>query len=104
MTILSFRIASVKEERESKAFRNPSHNSDTKIFAQIFSLPHLSNSAACFAAKACKAHRSYEVIPDADERRFFAACSILADRRFNIANSDWIACDKSRMATDIEVH
>jgi hypothetical protein len=73
MTILSFRIASVKEERESKAFRNPSHNSDTKIFAQIFSLPHLSNSAACFAAKACKAHRSYEVIPDADERRFFAA-------------------------------
>jgi len=49
-TIPSFRLASVEEQREWKVFRNALDKSDRKIFDEMFSIPHLYNSACSYAA------------------------------------------------------
>jgi hypothetical protein len=49
-TIPSFRLASVEEEREWKVFRNSLDKSDRRIFDEMFSIPHLYNSACSYAA------------------------------------------------------
>lgn len=49
-TIPSFRIASVMEEEEWKAFRNSLDTSDRKKFDQMFSIGHLYNSASSCAS------------------------------------------------------
>ena len=50
-TIPSFRIASVMEEREWGPFRKTLDKSDRKVLDQMFSMAHLYNSAASYAAK-----------------------------------------------------
>jgi hypothetical protein len=50
-TIPSFRIASVMEEIEWKAFRNSLDKSDRKLFDQMFSISHLYNSASSYVGK-----------------------------------------------------
>ena len=43
-TILSFRIASLEEEKEwKKSFRNCLDKSDRKVFDKMFSIAHLYN-------------------------------------------------------------
>ena len=49
-TIPSFRLASVKEEREWKIFRDAVDKSDRRIFDEMFSISHLYNSACSCAA------------------------------------------------------
>jgi len=49
-TIPSFRLASGKEEREWKVFRNALDKSDRRIFDQMFSISHLYNSTCSYAA------------------------------------------------------
>ena len=48
-TIPSFRLASVEEEREWKAFRNALDKSDRKKFDEMFSISHLYNLACSYA-------------------------------------------------------
>jgi hypothetical protein len=50
-TIPSFRIASVKEEKEWKPLRDSLDESDRKKFDQMFSIAHLYNSACSYGAK-----------------------------------------------------
>jgi len=50
-TIPSFRLASVKEEREWKIFRDAVDKSDRRIFDEMFSISHLYNSACSYAAR-----------------------------------------------------
>jgi hypothetical protein len=49
-TIPSFSLASVEEYKEWKEFRTLDKK-DRKLFADMFSIPHLYNSACSFAAK-----------------------------------------------------
>jgi hypothetical protein len=49
-TIPSFRIASVMEQNEWKAFRKCLDKSDRKVFDRMFSIAHLYNSACSYSA------------------------------------------------------
>jgi hypothetical protein len=49
-TIPSFRLASVKEEKEWKEFRKQLDKSDRKVLDRVFATAHLYNSASSYAA------------------------------------------------------
>ena len=55
-TIPSFRIASVEEQKEWKSFRQALDKSDRIVFDKMFSIAHLYNSAASYAAKPIRIH------------------------------------------------
>jgi hypothetical protein len=49
-TIPSFRLASVKEEKEWKEFRKQLDRSDRKVLDRMFAIAHLHNSSSSYAA------------------------------------------------------
>jgi hypothetical protein len=55
-TIPSFRIASVMEQNEWKAFRKCLDKSDRKAFDRMFSIAHLYNSACSYSANPIRIH------------------------------------------------
>ena len=56
ITIPSFRIASMEEQKEWKEFRQALDKKDRKAFDDMFSISHLYNSSCSFAAKPIRIH------------------------------------------------